>query len=315
MSIVIPVYNEEKVLLEFHQALIDELEKFPGEYDYEIWYVAGGSTDATSDIIKNLYRENPKTKLLELSRNYGHQAALTAGLDYARGDIVITMDGDGQPPPQIIPVLVNAYEQGYDLVLTQRKTTEKLDFLSRWLSKTFYRVINILSNSELVPNSSDFRLMSREVVDEFCTMREQHRFIRGMVMWMGYRQTIVKFDAPERLGGESKFTLRRRIKLAGDAIFSFSISPILLVIYAGILLLTFAILYVIYLIIVVLTVGLDNLPPGWASLMLVILSIGGMQLVTTGIIGYYVGLTFQESKDRPVYFVNKRLSTLDDEDK
>ncbi len=309
ISIVIPVFNEEDALPTFHASLISQLESL--KHDYEVWYVAGGSTDQTSAIIKQLHAENKKIKLLELSRNYGHQAALTAGLDFATGDVVITMDGDGQHPPHIIPELIAAYEHGNDVVLTQRRSTGEITRLAKLFSKTFYQLINRLSESEIVPDSADFRLVSKEVVQDIRSLKEQHRFLRGMISWMGFQQTIVPFDAPPRLAGKSKFSLRKRVKLATDAIFSFSIVPINVVIFFGFFLLVAAILQIIYVLVTILTVGKQGLPPGWTSLMLAVLVIGGAQMLTLGLIGYYVGMTFQESKRRPLYFVNRRLSTLD----
>lgn len=308
-SIIVPVYNEEEALPAFNASLAGVLSALP--HEYEIWYVAGGSTDHTSELVRAWHQENPHIKLLELSRNYGHQAALTAGLDYARGDVVISMDGDGQHPPALIPKLIAEYEQGFDVVLTQRRTTGDISPLTRWLSRTFYGLINRLSASEIVPNAADFRLLSREVVEDLRGLREQHRFLRGMISWMGFRQTIVPFDAPARLAGRTKYSLRKRLRLALDAIFSFSITPINLAIFAGLALLALAMLQILYVLFTIATVGRDQLPPGWTSLMLAILVIGGMQMLMLGIIGYYVGLTFQESKGRPVYFVNRRLSTLD----
>ena len=309
ISIVIPVFNEEEVLFAFHQQLGSLLKSL--SHDYEVWYVAGGSTDRTSAMIRQFHKDDNKIKLLELSRNYGHQAALTAGLDFATGDVVITMDGDGQHPPHIIPQLIDAFEQGNDVVLTQRRSTSEISYVAKLFSKTFYRLINRLSESEIVPDSADFRLLSKEVVQDIRSLHEQHRFLRGMISWMGFQQTIVPFDAPPRLAGRSKFSLSKRIRLATDAIFSFSIVPINLVIVFGCFLLIAAISQVIYVLLTFLAVGREGLPPGWASLMLAVLVIGGAQMLTLGLIGYYVGMTFQESKRRPLYFVNRRLSALD----
>lgn len=309
ISLVIPIFNEEDALPAFNQSLVKLLETLP--HTYEVWYVAGGSTDQTSAIVRALHVVNPRIKLLELSRNYGHQAALTAGLDFATGDVVITMDGDGQHPPSVIPALIAAYEQGHDVVLTQRRSTGEIGYFQNLFSKTFYRLINRLSESEIVPDSADFRLLSKEVVTDIRGLHEQHRFLRGMISWMGFQQTIVPFDAPPRIGGRSKFSLRKRLRLATDAIFSFSITPINIVIIFGLFLLLAAILQIIYVLLTIVTRGTDSLPAGWTSLMLAVLVIGGAQMLTLGLIGYYVGMTFQESKRRPIYFVNRRLSTLE----
>jgi dolichol-phosphate mannosyltransferase len=308
ISVVVPVFNEHDAITEFNKSLVKMLHSTT--HDYEVWYVAGGSTDQTSLIIKQFHGEDKKIKLLELSRNYGHQAALTAGLDFATGDVVITMDGDGQHPPSLIPQLIEAYELGNDVVLTQRRSTGEIGYFTKLFSKTFYQLINRLSDSQILPGSADFRLLSKEVVQDIRSLQEQHRFLRGMISWMGFGQTVVPFDAPPRLAGRSKFSLRKRLRLATDAIFSFSTVPIDLVIAFGVLLLLVAIGQIIYVLLSFLSLGRDNLPPGWASLMLALLVIGGTQMLTLGLIGHYVGMTFQESKRRPLYFVNKRLSTL-----
>jgi dolichol-phosphate mannosyltransferase len=309
ISIVVPVYNEEEALPGFNQSLIDLLDSLP--HEYEVWYVAGGSTDGTSALVRGWHAQNPRIKLLELSRNYGHQAALTAGLDFAGGDVVISMDGDGQHPPSLIPRLLAEYENGNDVVLTQRRSTHEIGYFTHLFSGLFYKLINRLSASEIVPDSADFRLLSHEVVEDVRGLREQHRFLRGMISWMGFQQTIVPFDAPPRLAGRTKYSLSKRLRLAADAIFSFSIVPINLAILFGFFLLILALAQIGYVLLTLVTVGEEGLPPGWTSLMLAVLVIGGAQMLTLGLIGYYVGMTFQESKGRPVYFVNKRLSTLD----
>ncbi len=309
ISIVVPIFNEEEALPTFNESLVKVLQSTP--HDYEVWYVAGGSTDQTSQIIKQLHAQNNKIKLLELSRNYGHQAALSAGLDFAKGDVVITMDGDGQHPPSMLPAMIESYEQGNDVVLTQRRSTGEISYFQKLFSKTFYQLINRLSESEIVPDSADFRLLSKEVVQDIRSLKEQHRFLRGMISWMGFQQAIIPFDAPPRMAGRSKFSLRKRIRLATDAIFSFSIVPINLVIAFGFGLLIVAVIQIAYVLLTLITVGKEGLPPGWTSMMLAILVIGGAQMLTLGLIGYYVGMTFQESKRRPLYFVNRRLSTLE----
>ena len=258
-----------------------------------------------------MHRQDARIKLLELSRNYGHQAALTAGLDYATGDVVISLDGDGQHPPSLFSVMIAAYEHGADVVLMQRRSTAAISRSSRLLSGMFYQLINRLSNLEITPDSADFRLLSRDVVDELIRMREQHRFLRGIISWMGFEQVIIPFDAPERVGGQTKYTLRKRLHLASDAIFSFSTAPINLAIFAGVIVLLLAVVQIIYVLAVTIFEGREKLPPGWVSLMLAVLTIGGVQLLTIGIIGHYVGVAFQESKRRPLYFVNRRLSALE----
>lgn len=311
VSIVVPLFNEEQALPIFHEQLMQVLATL--QHDFEVWYVDDGSTDKTYAMLRDLHQQDNRVKLLKLSRNYGHQAALTAGLDFCRGQVAVSLDGDGQHPPSLIPKMIEAYEQGNDVVLTQRQSTEQINRSLRLFSHLFYKIINSLSSSEIIPDAADFRLLAREVVDELGRMREQHRFLRGMISWMGYQQIILPFDAPSRVAGHTSYTLRKRLRLAFDAIFSFSTMPVNLAILAGMTVILIAALYTIYVVLVLIVNGRQSLPPGWASLMLAILVIGGAQLITIGIVGHYVGVTFQEAKRRPVYFVNRRLSTLDEQ--
>lgn len=301
VSVVVPVYNEEAAILAFHQQLAAVLNRLP--YSSEVWYVDDGSTDETVSLARRIQREDARVHLLELSRNFGHQVALTAGLDYAEGDLIVTMDGDGQHPPGLLPQMLAQYEEGYDLVLTQRHFDADAGLLKGWTSCGFYRLINLLSRTYILPNSADFRLMSREVVDGLRQIREQHRFLRGIVAWMGFRWTVLHFKAPPRIAGRSKYSWWKMMDLTASAIFSFSTVPLKLAIWMGIVLLLLSTLEIGWVLYLIAMGRQDQLVPGWTSLMLAILGIGGIQLVILGLMGQYVGFIFQEAKKRPLYFV------------
>lgn len=305
VGIVIPVYNEEDALLAFHQQICDALQSLP--YHFLIYYVNDGSTDQTSQILNDLARADEDIAVIELSRNFGHQAALTAGLDAAQGDFVITLDGDGQHPPALIASMLDLAEAGYDMVLTQRDDEMSGSFFKRQTAALFYRLINRMGDTQILPGGADFRLMTREVVDSFKQMREYHRFLRGMVSWMGFRTVILPYSPPARLGGESKYTFKKMLRLAANAIFSFSLVPLYVGISLGVLMLVLALAEMIYVLSFWITGNLAGLAPGWSSLMFVILVIGGILMILLGFIGIYVGFIFQEVKRRPIYLVRDRI--------
>lgn len=305
VGIVIPVYNEEDALLAFHQQICDALQSLP--YHFLIYYVNDGSTDQTSQILNDLARADEDIAVIELSRNFGHQAALTAGLDAAQGDFIITLDGDGQHPPALIASMLDLAEAGYDMVLTQRDDEMSGSFFKRQTAALFYRLINRMGDTQILPGGADFRLMTREVVDSFKQMREYHRFLRGMVSWMGFRTVILPYSPPARLGGESKYTFKKMLRLAANAIFSFSLVPLYVGISLGVLMLVLALAEMIYVLSFWITGNLAGLAPGWSSLMFVILVIGGILMILLGFIGIYVGFIFQEVKRRPIYLVRDRI--------
>jgi dolichol-phosphate mannosyltransferase len=217
VDLVIPVYNEEAVLMAFHQNLLSVLDKLP--YHFWIYYVNDGSRDRTQEYLEQLAESNPRVKPINLSKNFGHQAALTAGIEQTRSEVVICLDGDGQHPPTLIPQMIDLYLQGYDLVLTERIDDQKTTF-KKISSSIFYYVINLLGDTKITPGSADFRLMSRQVVDTLKRMPEYHRFLRGMIAWIGYKSIILPFTPSARIA-ESKYTFRKMLSLALDAIFSF----------------------------------------------------------------------------------------------
>ena len=303
VGIVVPVHNEEEVLLVFHQLLCDSIQGLP--YQFTIYYINDGSTDRTAEILQRLTSQDERVTAIELSRNFGHQAALTAGLDAAKGDYVITMDGDGQHPPALIPAMLDLAAAGYDLVLTQRDDPFSGSVFKRQTSSLFYRLINRVGDTQVLPGGADFRLITRTAADGLKQMREYHRFLRGMVAWMGFRTVILPYSPPERLAGKSKYTLRKMLRLAANAIFSFSLVPLYVGLSLGALMLFLALVEMVYVLSFWISGNQQSLAPGWSSLMFVLLVVGGLLMILLGFIGVYVGFIFQEVKGRPIYLVRQ----------
>ena len=301
IDIVVPVYNEEAGLEAFHRLLAAVLDGLPQHF--RIIYVNDGSGDRTQEILSRLAEADGRVTAVELSRNFGHQSALSAGLDLSDGDVVISMDGDGQNPPALIPQMLALFESGYDIVLMQRIEKMKLPPFKRLTSSGFYWVINRLSSTPVTPGAADFRLMARAAVQALKQMPEYHRFLRGMVTWMGFKSVVLPYETVERLAGESKYSARKMMILALDAIFSFSLTPLWVGLFTGGVFFALALLEVIYVLSFWLTGRQSLLTPGWSSLIFVILIVGGTIMINLGFIGVYVGYIFQEVKRRPVYLV------------
>jgi glycosyltransferase involved in cell wall biosynthesis len=299
VDLVIPVFNEAGVVEQTHARICAVIDALP--YDFAIYYVDDGSNDSTPDSLNSL--GDARVKVLELSRNFGHQAALTAGMDAAQGDIIITMDGDGQHPPEMIPQMIDLVIGGYDVVQTQRVDQAQPASFKKWTSGLFYRLINAISGTHVLPGAADFRALSRQAVDALKAMPEYHRFLRGMVSWIGFSTVILPYQPAERISGISKYSFSKMFRLAMDAIFSFSLMPLYIGLSMGGLLLFLALAEMIYVLSFWVTGRTSNLAPGWSSLMFVILIVGGILMVLLGFIGVYVGYIFQEVKRRPVYLV------------
>ncbi len=304
VSIVVPVYNEDQGLAEFHRQLQKSLALLP--YHFEIWYVNDGSTDRTESLVAELMRNDDRVRLLNLSRNFGHQAAITAGLDFADGDVAITMDGDGQHPPRYIADMLDLHQRGFDVVLTQRAEDPRLDVFKRLTSRGFYRLINLLSGIPILSDAADFRLMNRDSVLAFRQIRETHRFLRGLVAWMGFRWIVLQIDPGQRIAGNSKYNLRKMVRLAYEAVFSFSTIPIRLSILLGIFVLGLALLQFLDPLTLIVTGRAKELVPGWTTLIISVLILGAAQVITLSIIGQYIGLIYEEVKRRPIYFLRGR---------
>ncbi len=303
VDLVIPIFNEKGVVGQTYEHLRTVIDPLPQKFT--ILYVNDGSTDGTADDLAALAKSDGRVRVLTFSRNFGHQAALTAGLDASRGDVVITLDGDGQHPPELIPQMLNLMAQGYDIVQGQRMEAAQPASFKKWTSSLFYRLINFASGTPMTPDAADFRAMSRQAVDALKTMPEYHRFLRGMISWMGFSAVILPYEEPKRIAGRSKYSLGKMLRLASDAIFSFSLAPLYIGLSLGGLLLLLALAEMIYVLSFWVTGRSSTLAPGWSSLMFVILIVGGMLMVLLGFIGVYVGYIFQEVKRRPVYIIKK----------
>lgn len=304
VDIIIPVYNEVGVVEQFHSRLRAVIDVMAARFT--VYYINDGSTDGTTDSLKRIADEDSRVVVLELSRNFGHQAALTAGLDHAQGDVVITMDGDGQHPPEMIPELLRLGEQGYDIIQTQRLDGDQKNSFKKWTSGWFYSLLNSLSGIAVKPGAADFRAMSRQAVDALKAMPEYHRFLRGMVSWIGYRTVILPYHPEKRLGGASKYSLKKMLRLASDAIFSFSLVPLYIGLSLGALMLCLAGLEMVYVLSFWVRGYQSSLEPGWSSLMFVLLIVSGFIMILLGFVGMYIGYIFQEVKRRPVYLLQER---------
>ena len=301
LDVVVPLYNEAEGARAFHAELSRALDSMA--LDVTIYYVDDGSTDGTRRALDAIAAADDRVVVVELSRNFGHQAALSAGLDLARGDAVVTMDGDGQHPADLIPAMLGLLLGGHDVVLGQRTHAQPPARAKRWTSALFYWLLSRLSATEIVPGSADFRLMSRPVVEQLKRMPEHHRFVRGMVAWLGFRSALLPYREQPRRIGRSKYSVRKMVKLAADAISSFSLLPLYVGLGLGVFFLLLAMLEMAYVLSFWVRGQQHRLVPGWSSLMFAILIVGGFVMVAVGIIGTYVGYIFQEVKRRPVYVI------------
>ncbi|TMQ24430.1 MAG: glycosyltransferase family 2 protein [Candidatus Rokuibacteriota bacterium] len=302
IDIVVPLYNEEQVVAAFHRRLMDAVTPLRREHDVRVCYVNDGSVDHTADELANLTAGDADVTIVELSRNFGHQAALTAGLDRADGDAVVTLDGDGQHPPELIPDMVALYLAGFDVVLTQR-IAATLPRFKCWTSTAFYRLLSVISDTKIAAGSADYRLVARPVLEALREMREYHRFLRGMVAWVGFRTVVLPYAEPARLGGYPKYSLTRMARLAADATFSFSLVPLGIALAVGLGFLGLAALEALYVASFWIGGRQHQLVPGWSSLMFMMLIVGAALMIAIGLVGIYVGYIFQEVKHRPIYLV------------
>jgi polyisoprenyl-phosphate glycosyltransferase len=301
VDIVVPVYNEAGIVAQMHARIRAAVDKLP--YQFTFFYIDDGSSDDTEQELIGLEKSDKRVNPVSFSRNFGHQAALSAGLDISRGDVVISLDADGQHPPEMIGQMLELMEQGYDVVQAQRAEDIQLGLFKRWTSGLFYHILNLVSGTQVLPGAADFRAMSRRAVDALKSMPEYHRFLRGMVSFIGFKSAILPYQQGARIGGASKYSLAKMIRLAMDAIFSFSLAPLYLGMSLGGILLLLALAEIIYVLSFWFTGREASLAPGWSSLMFIILIVGGMLMVLIGFIGVYVGYIFQQVKNRPVYII------------
>jgi glycosyltransferase involved in cell wall biosynthesis len=299
LSVVAPVCNEELVIAEFHRRTVAALEGLP----LELILVDDGSTDATPELLAGLAAADDRVRVITLSRNFGHQAAITAGLDHARGDATVMIDGDLQDPPEVIPRMLDDWREGSDVVFAVRRDRPGETRMKLATARWFYRLFSRLSQVDLEPNAGDFRLLDRRALDALNSMRERDRFLRGMTSWVGFRQSSVAYDRDPRHAGETKYTLRRMVRFSLDAISSFSNVPLQAATVLGFIFSAVAFLAI------PVAIGFKiagQFVPGVTTVLLVVLLLGGIQLITVGIIGEYLGRVYDEVKRRPLYIVDER---------
>jgi dolichol-phosphate mannosyltransferase len=304
VSIVIPVYNEAGVIEQTHLKILAAINALP--HDFTVYYVDDGSVDGTDAILETLAAQDGRICPLVLSRNFGHQAALTAGLDQADGDVVISMDGDGQHPPELIGEMVALIGQGYDIVQAQRIEEDGPLSFKKFTSGAFYSLLNRISGTRVEPGAADFRALSRQALDALKSMPEYHRFLRGMIAWMGYKSLILPYHEPKRVAGKSKYSLAKMLRLASDAVFSFSLMPLYIGLSVGGVFLILALVQIVYVLLLWVTGQYERIVPGWSSLMAVMLIASGIIMILLGFIGVYVGYIFQQVKGRPVYLLKRK---------
>jgi dolichol-phosphate mannosyltransferase len=303
LSIIIPVYNEREVLPALFVALRHSLEK---DFDYEVIFVDDGSTDGSSDILRRAAREDSRLKSLHFSRNFGHQAAITAGLDFASGDAIAVMDADLQDPPELLPQMVALLNEGYDVVSPQRLTREGESFFKLYTAKTFYWIMRKLVDSRIQDEVGDFRLFSRKAVTAIRGLREQHRFMRGMVAWLGFREVILPYHRKPRLAGKPKYSLLKMFRFAWTAITSFSALPLRLSVFFGFLVAACGVAFGLYSIYAEYVLKANV--PGWTSLACMNIVFSGVTLVAVGLVGEYVAHIYEEAKGRPLYVVSDSVN-------
>ena len=301
ITVVVPIYNEEDNIEHFCAEVGEVMKNLP--YDYEIIFVDDGSVDKSREILNRLENEIENVRAIFLARNYGHQVALTCGLDNADGDAVITMDGDMQHPPNLIPALIEKWREGFDVVQTVRVATEGVSTFKRITSACYYKILNFLSDVPIVEGGSDFRLMDRQVVRAFRQYHEHDKFIRGLIASIGFNQTAIEFTAPKRFAGVSKFSFRKMLHLALDGIVAYSTVPLRLSFYVGLLCGLFSIILSAH---VLYETFIGNVVAGWATITIAISFFGGIQLVFLGIVGEYIARIFREVKNRPIYFTKDK---------
>ena len=306
ISIVIPIYCEEETIEIFYSRLKDVFTSLSSLYQYEFVFVNDGSKDRSLDILEELSRKDPSVKVISLSRNFGHQKAITAGIDHSYSDAVVVIDGDLQDPPEVIPQFIEKWEQGNKVVYGVRMLRKGETPFKLISAKLFYRLIHKLSDIPLAQDAGDFRLMDQAVVQALREIREDNRYIRGLVSWIGFSQIGVPYERDSRFAGETKFTLSRMIHFASDGITGFSEKPLVIATHIGSATTVLSFFAIIWLI------GGRILFPeqvvqGWTSVMVAIFFLSGIQLVSIGILGEYIGRIYRETKDRPLYIIAKKV--------
>jgi polyisoprenyl-phosphate glycosyltransferase len=302
ITILVPAYNEEDVLDKLYQRLKSVIEQIP-IYEFEILFINDGSKDRTLEIIKDLRSNDKKISFVDLSRNFGKEVAMSAGFDYAKGDAVIILDADLQDPPELIPEMIKYWEEGYDDVYAKRRNREGETWLKKWTASRFYKILQKTTKIPIQENTGDFRLLDRRCIESLKRIRESQRYTKGMFSWIGFNKKEILFDRDPRAAGETKWNYWKLTELAVEGITSFTTFPLRISSYIGFIISLSAFIYMGWIIFKTLVFG--ESVAGYPSMMVIILFLGGIQLLSLGIIGEYLGRIFNETKQRPLYFVDE----------
>jgi len=310
LSLVVPMYFEEEVALVFHGRATAAVQ---GLCDYEIVYINDGSTDQTLPILRDIAKDDPHVRVLSFSRNFGHQAAVTAGLEHISGDVVVVIDADLQDPPEMIPDMVKMWQDGWDVVYAKRKKRKGESAFKLLTAKVFYRFLAAMTDVDIPNDTGDFRLMDRKVVNAFRKMPEHNRFIRGMVAWLGFKQAPIEYERDARFAGETKYPFKKMLKLAADGIYSFSTKPLKMIARLGVLCLLLSV--GILLLSLVMWLCKHSLGWVWTSIMFAITFFSGVQLLCMGVLGVYTGRSYDENRGRPLFLIDEVIEGAKEEDR
>lgn len=306
ISIIIPMYYEEEVAEECYSRLEKVFINLKN-YEYEIIFVNDGSKDKTLEILTNIAKQNENVKVISFSRNFGHQAAVTAGLRFVTGDVVLIIDADLQDPPELLPEMLKLWEQGNEVIYGERKSREGESKFKLFTASMFYKTLNALSDVEIPKNTGDFRLVDRKVVDTINSMPEHNKFLRGLFSWVGYKQYAFKYERKERFAGETKYPLKKMLKLAADGIIGFSTKPLKILGGLGIISIIISFIILIYSLLS-FAFKWNDLAPGWTSIMVSITFFAGVQLLAVWILSEYIARIYDESKQRPEYVIDQKIN-------
>ncbi len=311
LSIVVPVYNEQEVIDETFRRLSAVFKDYFMNVEYI--FINDGSKDNTYFKLRDMANKNPEVRVINFARNFGHQIAITAGMDYAKGDAIVIIDADLQDPPEVILEMVAQWKEGYEVVYGKRLKRAGETFFKKFTAKTFYRFLDSMTDVKLPVDVGDFRLIDRKVCDAMKCLPERSRYVRGLVSWVGFKQTSVEYHREKRFAGETKYPLKKMLKLAADGIFSFSYKPLKLATFMGMLVSALSFIYLI--VVIVQGIIKKDIVSGWASSMAVSLFLNGVMLIVIGIMGEYVGRIYEEVKARPLYIVGELMGFEDSENK
>lgn len=307
ISLVIPMYYEEEVAYKCYERVSNVLKNINYKYDYEIIFINDGSKDKTLEILEKIAEEDKKVKIISFSRNFGHQAAVTAGLKEVNGDAIIIIDADLQDPPELIPEMMELWEQGNEVIYGKRKKRKGESTFKLLSAKIFYQTLNALSDVEIPKDTGDFRLVDRKVVDVINSLPEHNKFLRGLFSWVGFKQKAYEYERQERVAGKTKYPLKKMLKLASDGIISFSTKPLKIVGALGIISIIISMIILIYALISY-ALKLNHLSAGWTSIMVTVTFFAGVQLLSLWIMSEYIGRIYDEAKERPQYIIDKKIN-------